>query len=502
MFLLPIITFSQNDLSECKFIFDTQNQCDGEFTARIDAERLDDFEPVVANIFFWEIKDSNGNIDEDDYNPGWDFEKEALDVVAELNIYYNPFKIFFKYKGTGTIENTALYDKNKITDFLTYLNNLIAASETPEDLKNFNAINTYVAPKISGGAGTPFAPRYTLSRETFDTRLDVSTHEVGHVFGLLHTHQYWFNCSDSGLPDEFLAENVTRNSSDPNYNADTNGDRVPDTAASPNLKFQKCYEAGYTGPLYEGCPESYLWSYVSNCQYTNTSVLDCSNPGVNYNISADDVKNIMSYAPNDCKGIFTMGQGIRMREAIETSCAYDIGLRDAINNDGVASLFEPYKGEYYFAGPLPLDDDGNLIPPLFQPGFDYNFVSCDCDCPLPLDYGDTNFIYYDQLGTFIHKEETNYSIITHPNHTAIRILQLDETQPWRCYDNNNRRPNGGTIIKFNDNVLNTNVTITPQDSTSINNENLINNLQPGLYNIIEQFEDGDIQEKVILKENN
>ncbi len=37
---------------------------------------------------------------------------------------------------------------------------------------------------------------------------------------------------------------------------------------------------------------------------------------------------------------------------------------------------------------------------------------------------------------------------------------------------------------------------------SINNENLINNLEPGLYNIIEQFEDGDTEEQLIIKENN
>jgi len=44
--------------------------------------------------------------------------------------------------------------------------------------------------------------------------------------------------------------------------------------------------------------------------------------------------------------------------------------------------------------------------------------------------------------------------------------------------------------------------INAQDSTNINNENLVNNLQPGLYNIIEQYNDGNTQETVILKGNN
>ncbi len=59
-----------------------------------------------------------------------------------------------------------------------------------------------------------------------------------------------------------------------------------------------------------------------------------------------------------------------------------------------------------------------------------------------------------------------------------------------------------SVIKFNENVLNINVTITQQDSVSINNENLINNFQPGLYNIIEQFEDGETEQQLIIKENN
>lgn len=71
-----------------------------------------------------------------------------------------------------------------------------------------------------------------------------------------------------------------------------------------------------------------------------------------------------------------------------------------------------------------------------------------------------------------------------------------------CYNNYNRTPSGGTIIKFNDNVLNTNVTITSQDSTSINNTDLIQDLQPGLYNVIKNYNDGTQDENLIQKQNN
>ncbi|PIX09869.1 MAG: hypothetical protein COZ75_04570, partial [Flavobacteriaceae bacterium CG_4_8_14_3_um_filter_34_10] len=66
----------------------------------------------------------------------------------------------------------------------------------------------------------------------------------------------------------------------------------------------------------------------------------------------------------------------------------------------------------------------------------------------------------------------------------------------------NKAPIGGTVIKFNDNVFNNNITLTQKDSTGINNPNLIQNLPSGLYKIEKNYEDGAIQESVIFKENN
>jgi len=51
-------------------------------------------------------------------------------------------------------------------------------------------------------------------------------------------------------------------------------------------------------------------------------------------------------------------------------------------------------------------------------------------------------------------------------------------------------------------VFNANVTITSKDSIGINGEELIDNLQPGLYNVIKEYESGGTHETVIYKENN
>lgn len=107
----------------------------------------------------------------------------------------------------------------------------------------------------------------------------------------------------------------------------------------------------------------------------------------------------------------------------------------------------------------------------------------------------------------IEPNETNFNSITHPNHTAIQIMfqtSLPETygqNTRKCYDNWNKAPIGGSVTKFNDGIFNANVTITPQDSTSINNPNLLLQLDQGLYKIEKNYEDGAVNQQVIYKDN-
>ncbi len=58
------------------------------------------------------------------------------------------------------------------------------------------------------------------------------------------------------------------------------------------------------------------------------------------------------------------------------------------------------------------------------------------------------------------------------------------------------------FTKFNDGVLNANVTVMPQDSTAINDPQLIQNLQPGLYKIDKVYDNGAVDQTIILKNNN
>lgn len=237
-----------------------------------------------------------------------------------------------------------------------------------------------------------------------------------------------------------------------------------------------------------------------DCTYiTNFNEYDNCVPARFYyeEITHEDVINLMGNAYPCSEHFLTPGQGIYMRETLA-------GLSNTVFANvftDLASLYEPYSGGYYTGGPsMP-------SPALFQPGFDYRFVECDCACPQPIPYHDTNFTYTSNSVLTISKYETNYNLIYHPNHTAIYIDlgpicdYYDPEDPRRCYDNDGIPFAGGFVTKFNDGVFNNNVTITPKDSTAINDANLVNDLQPGLYKIEKNDHHGGTEENIVIKEN-
>lgn len=209
----------------------------------------------------------------------------------------------------------------------------------------------------------------------------------------------------------------------------------------------------------------------------------------------------MAYAPSSCKEFFTVDQGIKMREHIENYPPLQL-----VTNEDASSLYEPYKNEYYLAGPF----NPQLHKPLFQPGFTYKFVECNGPYPQPADYGEYFSYNINNVLLDFEIDEENFDDITHPNHAAIYIEELAQftsvsnelSIPQKCYNNFNLGPIGGTVTLFNDGIFNTNITITPQDSTAINSQNLINDLPQGLYKVEKNYQDGAIEETIIIKDNN
>jgi hypothetical protein len=386
--------------------------------------------------------------------------------VADLNILYNQFGIIFKYKGFEEF-NSPIVTSSPSNDF--YVINtppeyyqLVSWAKTSGYHDKF-AINVYCFGwagyfgGIADGIGTVncgVGSNYITGNPTL-------VHEIAHCLSIIHT-----NSSN---------EHATRDPNNPNFNATYTGDNVVDTNANNGFN-----DNG-----------SYPYLNLNNCTYTGD---EQDNVGQDYTIFHEDVINAMVNSGTCSSSYLTDGQAIRMREALASLSIFNDVVTD------VSSLYEPYQGDYYFAGP-----PNTSNPPLFQPGFDYRFLPCGTGYNVPSDYNDISFTYSTTPVLTISKYETNFNNITHPNHTAIEIdlpLCNGVQKVRKCYDNWNRNASGGKILKFNDDVFNTNVTLMPKDSLSINDQNLINNLPQGLYKIEKNYEDGAVQETVIIKDNN
>jgi len=523
LLVASFISHSQTEEFECAFNNNEEMNFNSSetFSNSTDPAVLYAKEPIVMNVYFWQVNDRNGVFGNSNQGQEDITEEEVLSAIANLNIYYNEYNLFFKYKGLGQFNSpevvyveefynnpggnpycVQVLDSNgdpieDLTGF-TEIENLCEM----EQLTNFadsegympeEYINIYVPFHSFAYGGEYTNPKIIIDKRGFTTMGII--HEMGHVFALKHTF-FEFRDPNLGNPlsqDYEDCEHVTRISSDSNYNADTNGDEITDTAAVPDFKNEEYYlllDQGFPTAGYD------RFKYINNCIYNGTN-RDCQDN--DFDILPSDVTNVMSYS-GLCKETLTIGQAIRMHEIVayfEDHNHPNYETRRAELSD----LFEPYKGEYYTAGPLPV----GYQEPLFQPGFKYQFMECEGEYSSPADYGETFYYNVNNVISSFNNDETHYENITHPNHTAIHIKHaygdfLD--QPEKCYDNFNKAPSGGSITKFNDNVFNTNVTITAQDSTGINNENLIESLEPGLYNIKKTYDDGSTQETIIFKENN
>jgi hypothetical protein len=430
-------------------------------------------------------------------------EDKLLENIAYLNIVFNEFNIFFKYQGYSSFDSPAnlplvQYEPHPVTGEYQCVpypgqfdpngyGNIGRCSDVysfwgyaqNNNYKMANAMNIYVPYGSEFGGAARGVGSDMLIMKVNKLNEFTSIHEMGHALGLYHTRSTHNGVSNK----EHTTRVATPGPCHPNneYNAPCADDSVVDTAA--NTQFSH----GGTYP----------WISESNGNWTYNGT-EKDELGVTYIIDHLDIINVMSDAYIAWENQLTPGQGHRMRKTIK----HDTDLSNSLNVDGIASLFEPYRGAYD-----PIANDEVTYPlPLFQPGFDYKFRPCCCDYPLPSDYNDVSFNYNGNNGVAvtISKNETNYSSITHPNHRAMEIAQLSAymSNPVRkCWDRDGFAT-GGSITRFNDGVFNGNYTTTPQDSTQINNPQLVDNLDPGLYVIDKDYHDGSTDQQVIQKENN
>jgi hypothetical protein len=451
---------AQIDNQECVVV---ENGTDpaGIYSYSTDIATLNNYDPVVFNVKFWGVNYPNG--DTDFYNRAHD----ALQAIANLNIMYNPFNIFFKFRGLEEFNSpvvandpTGYYVLETRSQFGDLVNWAAA-----NGYKDVNALNVYAVGWMGFAGGVAYRPGFVCATNSGPGGLagNNAVHEISHNLNLKHTRS--------------LNEHTTRDPNNLYFNATTAGDEIVDTNANSGFYDSSCQCTPYINQ--------------TDCTYFGEETDEL---GFQYTIAHEDVINIMGNAYGCSEQYLTIGQAIHVHEKIATGY-YNAALTN------VASLYEPYAGEYFD----PNNPNDPLYKPLFQPGFDYRFFECDCDCPEPAPYEDISFTYTQNIIKQVSKYESDFSTIYHPNHSAIGIKIENNPvfwpQPRRCYDNPNRRPIGGSLTRFNDDIFNTNVTVTPKDSTGINSSNLIEQLEPGLYKIEKVYEEGNTEQDIIFKQD-
>ncbi|MEO9871132.1 T9SS type A sorting domain-containing protein [Ekhidna sp.] len=198
-------------------------------------------------------------------------------LIDEVNdIYSSAGMIFFEVEEPTIISSDQYY-------------NLDSSQEQelagPND--KVGVVNIYVSGALTSGGSSlcgytrfpPSADRIFLAMSCADNEFGTTAHELGHYFTLYHTH----GKTNTGTTDELV------NGS----NCTIAGDDLCDTAADPNLS-----------------------GNVSGCSYSGSA------RDANGAFFAPDPTNIMSYAPNNCRNTFTVGQFERIRNGLESGRDY------------------------------------------------------------------------------------------------------------------------------------------------------------------------------------
>ena len=231
------------------------------------------------------------------------------DILDKLNFWYSGVGIYFYSNGSvNTISNTSLYNFN-YSSFVGLVN----------DYGYTNAINVFFVGSIDGSTSTTGVARFPLDiaetesyslknsnaivigkgfSETYQAEKTIP-HEIGHYFGLYHTHETIFG-------SELV--NGSNNA--------TTGDRITDTPADPNRP---------------GC--------VILCIYSTF----CSSRDANNQKYSPQINNIMSYY-DDCGGLITSGQYNRVQWGKYVRNILNPNLSQRYYLDGVSRTILRYAG--------------------------------------------------------------------------------------------------------------------------------------------------------------
>ena len=225
--------------------------------------------------------------------------EDVVEALAILNGDFNQHDIFFEWDGCiYPVDETEIYEAEEDEDLLL---NVMWTRDPHTD-----GIDIYLAQddhEVQAGrtsvddlaiwvSGSYWRPPYGSL-----VKSHILSHEMGHMFSLLHTH---YSCQ---IPDNW-EEPDGSNSAD-------FGDYIEDTPADPNIRdhvdencvWEQVFCIDTSDPDDEGC---------KGCRVDNF-------PPYEPSAYSPDVKNIMSYAPPGCMEYFSDDQVDEMLAAIASA---------------------------------------------------------------------------------------------------------------------------------------------------------------------------------------
>ena len=338
--------------------------------------------PYVFNLKFYQIN-SPGCVN--NWGSTFTVDNEVMDMVANLNLAFNPYNIFFKYRGfefeCSTLSTSGITGLNASTDFenqfdpnhnditVVYANRIYGTG--PFNDFPYNAINktTHTVFIQTTDAGLNMAPDRIRTLERFQL-----VQNMGILFGLFYINSALDSTSGFYGP----CENVNRGYV-PAANWQISGDFLEDTPATPMGVYGNAIQ------LSAPCMADFTPRNLAGAG-------DCQNPSVGYintlnNNFMDTTYPYFLIKDYGCSDfVFTPDQGKRMRNMITNSPAIFYG-NSPLSNDftNVKSLYKPYYREKKFSTNMPprVTDNGNGTATVceyfyytnykFQKGFDYSF---------------------------------------------------------------------------------------------------------------------------------
>ena len=263
--LISIVASSQN------FCFTPASTNNPELNNSSYLRATNDNYNYLLRIYFHVIRRSNGT--------GGQSSQKVSEAYHILNDDFNPHRIFFSWDGTiDYIDDDSRYNTPDISIYS--VNNhqdgidIYLYDDAASEGGRANGVGESSEFWISGRYWNPPFQSLITSH--------VISHEMGHVLFLWHTHHGTFN---EGGNDNPCAELVNGS------NSATCGDYVVDTPADPHLHFNV---------------------NQNTCQWND------SGRDANGHPYSPDTRLIMSYTDVGCMEYFSLKQGERMRNAIET----------------------------------------------------------------------------------------------------------------------------------------------------------------------------------------